>query len=35
MIKWTNNPRVVRVVLFLGAIASFVVTSGAGTRWGD
>jgi hypothetical protein len=31
MIKW--NYRAVRVVLALGAIASFVIASGAGTRW--
>ena len=34
MIKWTKSPRVTRAVLFLGAIASFAVASGAGTRWG-
>ena len=31
MIKW-NDPAV-RVVLALGAIASFVIASGAGMRW--
>ncbi len=34
MTKWSKNPRMTRVVLFLGAIASFAVASGAGTRWG-
>jgi hypothetical protein len=32
--KWSKNPRLVRVVLILGAIASFAAAAGAGTRWG-
>jgi len=34
MIKWIKSARTFRVVLFLAAIASFVVAAGAGTRWG-
>jgi hypothetical protein len=34
MFRWSKNARVVRVVLFLGALASFIVAAGAGTRWG-
>jgi hypothetical protein len=34
LFKWSKSPRTFRVVLFLGAIASFVVAAGAGTRWG-
>jgi len=34
MIKWTRNPRALRAALFLAAVGSFAVTSGAGTRWG-
>jgi hypothetical protein len=33
VIKWKNTPRVVRVAMFLAAIAAFAVASGAGTRW--
>ena len=34
VIKWKNSPRVLRVAMFLAAIAAFAVASGAGTRWG-
>ena len=34
MIKWTKNRRALRAMLFLAAIGSFAITSGAGTRWG-
>ena len=34
MTNLTKNPRAWRATLFLAAIASFAVTSGAGTRWG-
>jgi hypothetical protein len=34
LFKWSKNPRLVRVVLILGAIASFAAAAGAGTRWG-
>jgi hypothetical protein len=34
LLKWSKNPRLVRVVLILGAIASFAAAAGAGTRWG-
>jgi hypothetical protein len=33
MIKWKNSSRVMRVAMFLAAIAAFAVASGAGTRW--
>jgi len=34
LLKWSKSPRLVRVVLILGAIAAFAAAAGAGTRWG-
>ena len=34
MIRW-NSPRFARVLLVLGALASFAIASGAGLRWGE
>jgi hypothetical protein len=31
MIRW--NPRLARVAIVLGALASLAIASGAGTRW--
>lgn len=31
MIKW--NPRAFKIAVTLGALAAFVISAGAGTRW--
>ena len=32
--KWMQNRRAVRVAMIVASLAAFVVSSGAGTRWG-
>jgi hypothetical protein len=32
--KWMPNRRIARVAMIVTSLAAFVVSSGAGTRWG-